>query len=241
MQTPKREPIRHLRLVLRSLSRFGQSTVPDEKQLSGRIEQSEIFRPEQEIVSEGSLPERIHIILSGWFGRTRTSSDGRRQIFQLVLPGELVGTAFGPALYSTVALTPALAASLPTPSVVPPDKPELHMAATVAGFLRLEESFFLNQLTRTGQLSAFERIGHLLLELEQRLAAVGLVHGDSFLLPLTQEHLADLLGLSSVHVNRTLQQLRREGLAEAKAGIITIIDKARLAERCRYCTPAVPF
>jgi CRP-like cAMP-binding protein len=215
--------------------------MPDEKQLSGRIERSEIFQPEQEIVSEGSLPERIHIVLSGWFGRTRTSSDGRRQIIQLVLPAELVGAAFGPALYSTVALTPALAVSLPTISDVPPDELELRMTAMVAGFLRLEETFFLNQLTRTGQLSAFERIGHLLLELEQRLAAAGLVHGDSFLLPLTQEHLADLLGLSSVHVNRTLQQLRRERLAEAKAGIITIIDKVSLAERCRYSKPAVPF
>jgi CRP-like cAMP-binding protein len=91
---------------------------------------------------------------------------------------------------------------------------------------------------RLGRQTALERTAHLFLELRQRLAAVGLADGARFPLPLTQEVLADTLGLSIVHMNRTLQQLRREGLVEVKSGWARLLDPAALAARCAFAAPA---
>ncbi len=79
-----------------------------------------------------------------------------------------------------------------------------------------------------GQRTAIERVGHLFCELFLRLRCVGLTEGDSCALPLTQVELADALGLSNVHVNRTLQELRRAGLIVLKGGRLTIPDFAAL-------------
>ena len=79
-----------------------------------------------------------------------------------------------------------------------------------------------DQITRLGRRTAYERFGNLLLELYHRLHVVGLARDGRFALPLTQEMLADALGLSVVHVNRTVQQMRRDGLLELRAGTVVI-------------------
>ncbi len=87
----------------------------------------------------------------------------------------------------------------------------------------LDEASLLDHIVRLGRQTAYERMAHLLLELRWRLAEVGLGDERKFPLPLTQEVLADALGLSIVHVNRTLQQLRREGLLEMRAGFVELL------------------
>jgi CRP-like cAMP-binding protein len=103
--------------------------------------------------------------------------------------------------------------------------------------LVLDEIYLLHQIIRIGRQTAYERLVHLLLELNSRCHAAGLSDGFSFDLPLTQEILADSLGLSIVHVNRTLQTLRREQLIEQKSSIVTIKDKEKLALIAEYNDP----
>ena len=79
-----------------------------------------------------------------------------------------------------------------------------------------------------GQRPAISRMAHLFCELHARLGVVGLARGNSFDFPLTQRELGDCLGLTVVHVNRTLQQLRRQGLVEAENRQITILDRRGL-------------
>jgi CRP-like cAMP-binding protein len=81
---------------------------------------------------------------------------------------------------------------------------------------------------RLGRQTACGRFAHLMLELSGRLARLGLVSGDSFAMPLTQEVLADALGLSVVHVNRTVQLLRREGLLDIRGGMVSLLQPERL-------------
>ena len=98
----------------------------------------------------------------------------------------------------------------------------------------LEETRLFDHIVRLGRQSAFERVTHLLLELHERLAVVGLAFENRFPLPLTQEVLADALGLSIVHVNRTLQQLRRGGLIDTRAGWVTLRDHEQMASLANF-------
>jgi CRP-like cAMP-binding protein len=100
--------------------------------------------------------------------------------------------------------------------------------------LSLEETFLANQVVRLGRQSAYERMAHLLLGFHDRLDAVGLAQGGAFAMPFTQEVLSDVLGLSTVHTNRTLQQLRREHLIESHGMTMRLMDIKLLAEIADY-------
>jgi CRP-like cAMP-binding protein len=177
-------------------------------------------------------------VISGWACRLRYLPDGRRQIFTFLLPGDTLGLCerLDPlALTSAVTLTPmetvdisAMAAALR--SGAPEHAP---LADSLALAARSEEAALLDHMVRLGRQTAYERTAHLLVELCHRLAVVGL--GDRrFRLPLTQEILADALGLSLVHVNRTLMQLRRDRLVVLKGSFAELPDLERLALIANY-------
>ena len=105
--------------------------------------------------------------------------------------------------------------------------------------MALDEAYLLHQIIRIGRQTAYERLVHVILELHSRSQAAGLCDETSFELPLTQEILADSLGLSIVHVNRTLQSLRREQLIEQRSSFITIKDRARMVMIAEYFDPAI--
>ena len=111
----------------------------------------------------------------------------------------------------------------------------LRNALTLAG--QLEEAQSADQVMRLGRRTAVERLGHWLLDLQHRLALAGVSQGERFPMPLTQEVLSDVLGMSIVHVNRIIQQLRRERLADVKGGYVTILEPDRL----KMITEIVPL
>ena len=168
------------------------------------------------------------IMVSGWACRQRYLGDGRRQIINFILPGDAVGDWLQPDLHtdaSTMALT----------EVVTADAGALAAAAQGAcgheGLSRLvrlmaslETSFLHNHIVRLGRQTAYERMVHLMLEFHSRLHTAEMIATDRFAMPLTQETLADSLGLSMVHINRTLMQMRRDGLLQIAFGMVKIID-----------------
>ena len=113
------------------------------------------------------------------------------------------------------------------------------LAAACATAASLDEAWMLNQLMRVGRQNAYERLAHLFLEIAHRLDSVGLAEDGQISMPLTQEIIADAMGLSVVHLNRTLQQLRREGLIEFKNGTVRILKPDRLAAIADFRTPDV--
>jgi CRP-like cAMP-binding protein len=167
------------------------------------------------------------VLLSGWACRQHYLSDGRRQIFAFIVPGDTIGigaAARRTARTDIVALTPisVLDGRDVEQAVTLPQHPALRDAIENAA--RLDDIFLFNQITRIGRQTAYERMAHLLLELQFRLKTVGLADETSMPLPLTQDVLADALGLSTVHVNRTLKQFRREELLEIKSGKVRFFD-----------------
>ena len=196
---------------------------------------SRALRPARELLAEGAPIANPLLILSGWAARVRFLTDGRRQIMSLLLPGDLIGNCrhSRPLSVSTiVALSPLTVCAAPSPG-----SPSLEEAYHVSH--ALDEAYLLAQITRLGRFSAEERVVDLMLELRDRLTLCGLVSDGGFAWPLTQSALADTLGLTPVHVNRTLQQLRRRGEVVLRAGRLQLTNPAELIHRVGHITAQV--
>ena len=200
-------------------------------------ERAEALSARTVLQTEREPMRRPRHLVDGWAARLRHLTDGRRQIFDLVLPGEGLGLHIDSrplAHTDVIALTPVRLA----------DAGPLLQAATLDRFKELRPALqaqadeearrMLDQIVRLGRLSAPERMAHLLLDLRDRLDVIGQVEGDRFPLPLTQETLADICGLSVVHVNRTLQELRRQDLVRLERGVVRLPDLAALARLADY-------
>lgn len=149
-----------------------------------------------------------------------------RQFVSFLLPGDLIGLCRHdrPLAVSTVqTLTDVKIAAAPEGEF-----PDLDQAYAASNAL---EAYLLAQITRLGRLNALDRICDMMLELHERLTLAGLAQGDSFEVPLTQEMLADALGLTPVHSNRMLQQARRDGDLEWRGDRVTLRNPAALARR----------
>lgn len=226
--------------ILRRLCALSPLAESEQALVRGLAERRDRHLAGVELVSEGSPPRRGLFVISGWACWQRIMPDGRRQIFRLVLPGD--GIALGerpvqPAMASVVALT-----ALETVDAEP--VLEAILADKAAGLKqameksrRDDQRMLLDHVVRLGRQTAYERVAHFLLELRDRLEVAGLGDQQRFPLPLTQEILADALGLSIVHVNRTLQQLRREHLIELRSGVAILLQPDVLADISGYQRP----
>jgi CRP-like cAMP-binding protein len=180
-------------------------------------------------------PNKQFVIVSGWGCESRILPDGRRQIFSFLLPGDVVdltrSSQVGRRSFTSLTRLEIVDAAVLL-AAEPSDAAALTetLSASVA---RMEDRLF-DHMVRIGRLTAKERVLNLLLELYDRLHAVGMVKDDTFRLPLTQEVFADALGLSIVHINRTLQQLRRAGRITLKGGMVTLHDRAKLSSYAFY-------
>ena len=183
-------------------------------------------------------------VISGWGARIRELRDGRRQIVQVVLPGE----ALTPQL--NVRQTRHIVQSLTLMRTV--DGTAIKLAADdrsnypgIAEAVEVaaahDHALLMEQVSRLGRQTAYERMANLALELHYRCAAIGLVHADGFEFPLTQEGLGDLLGLSVVHVNRTLQILRHQEMIQLKHGRLTLLNLPALSEAAEFKPPELTY
>jgi CRP-like cAMP-binding protein len=181
------------------------------------------------------------LIVSGWACSLRELFDGRRQIIAILLPGDVIGLGGERpiAQESVVTITATRTVSCPELRAVeenPQEFPALKRAIDTAS---AEGHCFLHDsIVRLGQQTAYERLAHFLLELEHRLSTRGFAVSNGFVMPLTQEAIGDHLGLSIVHVNRTLQLMRREGVITLTNGRLSVLDRDRLRMAAEFLAPA---
>jgi CRP-like cAMP-binding protein len=187
-----------------------------------------------ELVSAGSHLDKPRLLLSGWALSAVTFPDGRRQIIGFYLPGDLIGycsrtdaRSHGSIISLTNVTTASAHDLFTTLRDLPSRYPGLGQACR--SLEQQHEARLVAQIVRLGRQHARERMASLLLELYRRLDRVGLAPNKTFELPPTQEVLGDVLGLSTVHVNRTLQQLRQEGIIRASRGQVEVLDMDRLS------------
>jgi CRP-like cAMP-binding protein len=188
-----------------------------------------------EFAQSGGIPEYPAFVLSGWIGAVQMLKDGRRQIIDLHIPGDLTCYRIHRGARSSlsyVCLTPVIFADATRVIKCAKEEPGTYPGLASALTLIEEEAHnrLVEQIVRNGRLLAPERIAHLAIEFLSRFHRIELADIASFPMPLSQEALGDLLGMSTVHVNRTLQQLRRDQLLKTDSHRWHILDKDRLTE-----------
>jgi CRP-like cAMP-binding protein len=193
------------------------------------------LNPGHELAVSGMPLSRPKYILSGWVGLTRILDDGRCQIVDLHVAGEL--TVFDlqsrtKAKASYVAITSVDVVEMDGLVEKVVAQPDLFpcLATLLRSAADEAHSRLIEQVVRVGRMLAHERVAHLTLDLYRRFNRMGLCSERSFPMPLTQETLADVLGLSTVHINRTLQLLRQNGMLKTGGGRWEIADMEQLKE-----------
>lgn len=191
-----------------------------------RLEAGAQVRPQGKLASA----DRIAVV-SGWLCEYALLPDGRRQIFDLVLPHEI-------ASLSTAELSGRDLVTLTRVEMIDWSAAKHEMREQIVRSWEQTElqrhRRMFDQVIRLGRLSAEERMLNLFLDIYHRLKRAGLVHADTLKLPLTQELLADALGLSVVHINRTIKALRAKHYITLQGGVITLHHPAELAELACY-------
>lgn len=187
-----------------------------------------------DLIQEGDKPDSVFLLLEGWAFRYKSMIDGGRQILAYLLPGDLCDVQiflFEEMDHSIGLLSDALVVKIPATEILDlMDRfPRIERALLWATLV--DEATLREWLLNVGQRNALQRLAHLICELCVRLSVVNLVdESQTFALPLTQAELADTTGMTAVHVNRSLQRLRKDGLIVTKGGNLTIVDFERLAE-----------
>jgi len=227
------DQIRSFRLLIRHFSAFAPLSDAEVGQLRELAADTRYHPLGRNLCIAGAPPPPPRIVVAGWACRYRLLSDGARQIVSLRLPGDFLWPVLPlglPPPCSVSALTELETVSarplVEAAEAADPDHPGV--ARAVRLMAHLDEALLCDQVMRLGRQSACGRLAHLMLELRERLGRVGLAEGERFAMPLTQDVLADALGLSVVHVNRTVQQLRRDGLLDIKGGVVTLLQPERL-------------
>lgn len=187
----------------------------------------------RDLIREGDVPHAVFLITSGWACRYKTLADGRRQIVSFLLPGDLCDVnnfVLKTMDHAIGALTPIQYVELPHERVAALASSSPKVAQALWWQLLVGIAVQREWTLNNGQRSAMERIGHLFCELYYRLHCVGLTHGTGYAFPLTQNDLAEATGLTPVHVNRTLQDMRAAGFIVLKDRMLEIPDLDRLED-----------
>ncbi len=184
---------------------------PEELRFVARFKRGELVaEPGAMILAEGAHSAQLFTLLSGWAFRYKMLEDGRRQILNYCLPGDLIGlqgSIIGAMEHSVEALSPAVLCVFQRDRL-----PELYrnhpgLSFDVTWLASREERMLDENLLSVGRRTALERAAYLIAFLHQRAISVGLVEPRTLLIPISQQHVADTLGLSIVHTNKTLRKL----------------------------------
>lgn len=219
---------------IRFIAKLGAASTlsaEDEQAIADLCQDPRSVPAKSHLIREGDNPHNVLLMMEGWAARYSLVSDGGRQITAILLPGDFCDlhvTILGRMDHSIIALTAAKVAFIPHKVMqdLPINRPEVARALWRATLI--DEAVLRQWIVNIGRRTASERIAHLFCELHARLKLVGLVEDGQFDLPLSQDVIADALGLTNVHVNRMLKNLRAEGIIALKEGELTILDLKRL-------------
>jgi CRP/FNR family transcriptional regulator, anaerobic regulatory protein len=184
-----------------------------------------------DIFQQGGACKNVYVLLEGWAFCYRVLEDGHRQILDLALPGSVLGFHFEKTMpYGVEAKTSCIVAVFSREAFVASLLKSPHLCLKCAELFASAEARAFDRLSRVGRLSAQERVAGLIVELATRLRAYDNEYETQIRLPLTQQDMADMLGLANETVCRALKALRKQGLVTWLGGKIEIFDLETLVE-----------
>jgi len=212
-------------------------TAEDRQLLEGLSTVAQRVPAGQDLIVEGEKPRHTRLFLSGYGCRYKGLASGERSITSLLLPGDfcdLNGFVLGYMDHTIATISECDVAEIPPEAMTAlmADSPRVVRALWWATLV--DDAIWREWLLNMGRRPADQQLAHLFCETLARLRASGTVRGQDFPFPLTQEQLADVIGVSTVHVNRILQRLRGEELVALEGRRVIIPDPPRLAEFCGF-------
>ena len=197
-----------------------------------RASQRRGLKPGESLFLQEDRVDSVYVLLDGWAFRYQDLKDGRRQIVDFALPGDVVGlNEAASAPYGIEALTPCTFACYSRKSFFELVGRQPAMGLALVQMLARAEARAIEHVTSLGRRTARERVAHLLLELVTRLKRLDLVaDAKSLDLPLMLSHVADALGLANETVCRCLSSLRRDGVLVLRERRLKVLDLRRLAD-----------
>ena len=192
------------------------------------------------LLLQGTNSAHLYTLLSGWAFRYKTLPDGRRQILNYALPSDLIGqqgSVNDEMQHSVEALTDVMLCVFPREKLWDLYTNYPTLAFDVTWIAAREEQILDEGLTSVGRRTAMERLAYLLLTLFQRAEELGLTKDNSIQFPFTQQHVADTLGMSLVHTNKTLQRLNATKAMRWKERRFDILDRDALTRLASYEPP----
>jgi len=215
------------------LSNFGTLDEEDVRHLSLATSETAVFRPRQDLIREGDRPSGVFVVLQGWACRYKVLPSGTRQVLAFLMPGDCCDLHVGLLRrmdHSIQAVTQATVAKIRRTDMdeLMNSRPNVAHALNISQLV--DESTMRAWITSMGRRTSSERVAHLMCELYLRARNIGLKSESELALPLSQSLLADSLGMTAVHLNRVLKQLRLIGAMTLQRGSLMISDPAKLVQ-----------
>jgi CRP-like cAMP-binding protein len=190
-----------------------------------------------DIVREGDRPSQCCLLVDGFLCRYKNLLDGKRQILAFYVPGDipdLLSLHIEVMDHSLSAIAPSRVAYIPHDALRRLVNENPRIAAAFWRDTLVDASIFREWIVNVGSRDAYSRIAHLICEVYLKLKAVGLVNGSTFDFPVTQTEIGDATGLSTVHVNRTVMELRGDGLITLEKGRCAILSHQKLEDAAMF-------
>ena len=204
-----------------------QISAEEERVIRGMFTDVRDFPADRVVVRRGQDLKESLLLLDGWVARTKDLRDGGRQISELAFTGDftdLHAFTLKRLDHNIATITPCRLAIAPHERIRETLGSHPHLARVYWLMTNIDAAIHREWTVSLGRRSAQSRMAHLFCETLERLKVVGLAEDDSYDFPLTQQEFGECLGLTSVHVNRTLQSLRRSGLIQVENRRATILD-----------------
>jgi CRP-like cAMP-binding protein len=219
--------------LIAKLERQGPLTGEERKALETLPAQLREFRRHEAVANAGESPGESAILLTGMALRVKMLPEGARQMVALHVPGDFVDLhsfVLHPLDHSVIAASPAVFGLVPHARLAMILENHPRLTKRLMWDMALDAAIAREWMALMGRANAHRQLAHLFCEIYFRMKQAGQLRDDGFDLPLSQVDLADLCGLSSVHVNRSLQALRAQGLIVLNQGHLAILDLPRLIE-----------
>ncbi len=223
--------------LMRKLRARDVVSAEEENALRDSISEIRDFAAGRTVIGVGANVTHSTLVVDGIVSRFKDLSDGQRQIQELHLAGDftdLHGFLLKRLDHNIGALTRARIALVPHERLRRITEEQPHLARMLWFSTLLDAAIQREKILTIGRRTALGRVAHLVCELHLRLEIVGIADESAFGLPLTQLDLADATGLTSVHVNRMLKQLRDDGLMTFRGGTVTVHDRDRLRKVAEF-------
>ena len=223
-----------LTLKLEQFTRFEPS---ERRRLDELIRATSQFRRGEEILSAGRKADHIHLVMDGFAARAKVLRNGERQLMAFLIPGDLCDVevfVLEAMDHDIVALADTTCALIPAAEMERVLTESTNLTRAIWWSTMTDSAVLREWIVNHGIRDALGRVAHICCELLIRYRIVGRARDNTIPFPLTQEELSEATGMTPVHLNRVLQQLRADGLIELGHKMLTVLDFERLSDLAQY-------